>query len=65
MIVFEVLAVYAACGIIIAVAFVLLGVSRVMPHAPVTIGARLVLLPGAVALWPLVLHRWLSRRRQQ
>jgi hypothetical protein len=63
--VFEVLALYAACGLIIAVAFAIGGVSQVMPHALVTLGARLVLLPGAVALWPLVLHRWLSARRQQ
>jgi hypothetical protein len=31
--------------------------------APVTIGARILLLPGATALWPLVLARWFSTRR--
>ena len=30
--------------------------------APVTIGARILLLPGATALWPLVLARWFSTR---
>jgi hypothetical protein len=29
----------------------------------VTIGARILLLPGATALWPLVLARWFSARR--
>jgi hypothetical protein len=27
-----------------------------------TLGARLVLFPGAVALWPYVLARWLKAR---
>ena len=31
--------------------------------APVTLGARILLLPGATALWPLVLSRWLKSRR--
>ena len=52
---------YAACGFLAAVAFVTVGVTQVLPQpAPVSIGARLMLLPGAFALWPLVLLRWLG-----
>jgi hypothetical protein len=31
--------------------------------ASVTTGARILLFPGAVALWPLVLVRWLQAGR--
>ncbi len=60
-ILFGALAVYFAVGLPAALAFIALGVTRVQP-APVTIGARILLLPGAVALWPLVLSRWLAAR---
>jgi hypothetical protein len=50
---------YAAVGLVAALAFVSVGVTRVLPHPdPVSIGARILLLPGAAALWPYVLLRW-------
>ena len=55
------LALYAACGVALALAFVVAGVSRVQP-APVSPGARILILPGAIALWPYVLMRWLAAR---
>ena len=61
-ILFGVLVVYVAIGFIAALAFIAVGVMLVQP-APVTIGARILLLPGATALWPLVLARWFSARR--
>ena len=58
------LALYAAAGFAVAVAFLALGVTRVLPEpAPVTLGARIMLFPGAVALWPYVLIRWLRSSR--
>lgn len=58
------LALYAAVGVAIAAAFLVFGVTRVLPQpAPVTLGARIVLFPGAVALWPYVLIRWLRSSR--
>lgn len=56
------LAIYAVLGLVTAAAFVLFGVTAVQP-APMTVGARILLLPGAAALWPLVLVRWLKLRR--
>jgi hypothetical protein len=54
------LALYAAAGVAIGVAFVLCGVTRVLAEpVAVTIGARILLFPGAAALWPYVLMRWL------
>lgn len=56
------LAVYAAIGVAIAVAFVSFGVTRVQPVS-VSLGARILILPGAAALWPYVLVRWLRNVR--
>ena len=58
------LALYVAVGLCTAAAFVTAGVTRVLPHPMTfTIGARLLLFPGAVALWPYVLLRWLKAAR--
>jgi hypothetical protein len=51
------LALYAAIGAVVALAFAAFGVTRVQPAA-VSLGARLLILPGALALWPYVLIRW-------
>ena len=52
---------YLAVGIIVALAFVIAGVTKVQP-IPVTLGARIVLWPGAFLLWPYVAIRWLKSR---
>jgi hypothetical protein len=57
----ELLAIYAVIGAATALGFVVFGVTRVQP-APVTLGARLLLWPGAAALWPYVLRRWIKAR---
>lgn len=55
----NVLAVYAAIGLVTALAFVSFGVTRVQ-SASISLGARILILPGAAALWPYVLLRWLK-----
>jgi hypothetical protein len=63
---FSVLALYVAAGVAVGFAFVIFGVTQALPHpTPVTIGARVVLLPGSVLLWPLVLRRWLKSRSRR
>jgi hypothetical protein len=58
------LAAYAAAGLLTAIAFVIFGVVRVLPApVPVTVGARILLVPGAAALWPYVLGRWVAASR--
>ena len=52
------LALYAACGLATALVFVSIGVTRVQPQS-MSLGARILILPGAAALWPYVLLRWL------
>ena len=55
---------YVAVGLAVGLAFVTFGVTRVLPEpAPVTLGARVLLFPGAAALWPYVLMRWVKARR--
>ena len=58
------LALYAAAGVAVAAAFIVFGVTRVLPEpVPATTGARILLFPGAAALWPYVLVRWLRSSR--
>jgi len=58
------LAHYAVAGIAVAAAFVAFGVTRVLPEPePVSTGARILIFPGAAALWPYVLVRWLTSSR--
>ncbi len=49
-------AAYAAAGAVTALAFVCFGISRVLPQPmPATLGARILFIPGSVALWPYIL----------
>lgn len=55
------LGIYLAWGFIFAIPFVLFGVKRIDPHAlHGSWGFRLLIFPGAMALWPLLLRRWRS-----
>jgi hypothetical protein len=57
------LALYAVAGGVIAIAFVSIGIPQVLrPPLPASLGARILILPGAVALWPYVLIRWRRAR---
>jgi hypothetical protein len=52
---------YAALGLLIGIPFVFRGVNRLDPAATDgSWGFRLVILPGVVALWPLLLRRWIA-----
>jgi hypothetical protein len=60
-IILDTLALYLLAGAVTALAFVTFGIARALPAGtPVTLGARVVLLPGAALLWPYVLLRWLK-----
>jgi hypothetical protein len=55
---------YAAAGLVFGLAFVALGVSRVDSVAKGSgLGFRVIVLPGAVALWPVLLKRWIRASR--
>ena len=58
---FIILGIYLLCGLVFAVPFVVVGVKRIDPHALYgSWGFRLLIFPGAMALWPLLLRRWMS-----
>jgi len=55
--------IYAIAGFIFAIPFVLRGAGRIDPVARSgTIGFRLLIIPGTIALWPLLLGRWAGGR---
>lgn len=52
------LGVYLACGFVFAVPFVLFGVKKIDPHAAHgSWGFRLLIIPGTMVFWPLLLRR--------
>jgi hypothetical protein len=54
------LGLYAAFGLVFAIAFAGRGVDAIDPGAHgATRGFRMLIVPGAAALWPLLLRRWL------
>lgn len=56
--------VYGAVGLVAALALVLRGVARIDPvivASPRSV--RLVLVPGLVALWPVMLYKWMKQAR--
>ena len=63
MVLIDFLVLYAVVGAVTALAFVTFGIARVLPAGtPVTLGARVLLIPGAALLWPYVLLRWVKAR---
>jgi hypothetical protein len=55
------LGIYAGLGLLFAIAFVIRGAARVDPQAMGgSWGFRLAILPGVVALWPILARRWAS-----
>jgi len=52
---------YGAIGLAFAIAFALRGAGRIDPGAARgSWGFRLLIVPGATALWPLLARRWLA-----
>jgi hypothetical protein len=53
---------YGIAGLVFAIAFVTTGVKRIDSQAIGSgVGFRVLIFPGAAALWPLLLRRWMSR----
>ena len=55
---------YVLCGLAVGVPFVLRGVDRVDEAARgAPVAFRLLVLPGTVALWPLMVTKWVMAPR--
>jgi hypothetical protein len=52
--------IYGAAGLVFAVVFAASGAGRIDPAAKgAPVGFRLLIIPGAAALWPVLLSRWI------
>jgi len=58
------LAFYAAAGAVLAAIFLAFGIERVAPPARGAYAFRPLLIPGLIALWPLVATLWALRVRE-
>jgi len=55
-----ILGTYLACGLLVAIPFVLVGARKIDPHAAHgSWGFRMLIVPGTMIFWPLLLRRWL------
>src|SRR5882672_298003 len=53
---------YGIAGLVFAIAFVTTGVKRIDSQAIGSgVGFRVLIFPGSVAFWPLLLCRWITR----
>jgi hypothetical protein len=56
---------YLACGMVFAIPFALVGVKKIDPHAAHgSWGFRLLVIPGTMAFWPLLLRRWATGAKE-
>ena len=56
----DALTLYAAVGVVFAIAFVARGISRIDTRAEgAGLAFRLIVFPGIAALWPFLVSRWL------
>ena len=54
------LGVYVAAGLVFALPFVFRGVNRIDSIASEsTWGFRVIIIPGVIALWPILARRWM------
>ena len=55
---------YSAIGFLFAIPFVVKGVQRIDEEAVgAAWGFRVLIVPGSVAFWPMLLKRWLGGQR--
>jgi hypothetical protein len=55
---------YGAVGALVALAFLVSGLDRIMPAARGAYAFRPLLVPGLVLLWPVVVWRWRALARE-
>ena len=56
------LGIYLAIGFLVAVPFAFVGAKKIDPSAVEgTWGFKLLIIPGAMVFWPLLLKRWLRK----
>ena len=57
-------AIYLSAGLVFAIVFVFNGVTKVDEAAHGSgIGFRLIIIPGTVVFWPLLLRKWMHANK--
>ncbi len=60
------LEVYLLVGVLFALVFVIRGAKAIDPAAEEgTLGFRVLIFPGTVALWPALARRWMKARAER
>jgi hypothetical protein len=55
---------YLLCGLLFAVPFVIKGVTDVDEGTHGTkLGFRLIIIPGTIMFWPLLLSKWIKKKK--
>lgn len=57
--------IYGWIGLVVAAAFLTIGIGRIDPAARGAYAARALLAPGVILLWPIVLYRWIQLERSR
>jgi len=58
-------AIYLLLGFVFAIAFIIKGVSKIDEGAHgSSIGFRIIIIPGVIVFWPLLLKKWLRANKQ-
>ena len=58
---FIIIPVYLICGLVFAIAFLIKGIAVVDEGAHGSgIGFRIIILPGVIVFWPLLLKKWMK-----
>lgn len=58
--------IYVIAGIVFAIAFVAKGVNTVDKSSHGTsVGFKLLIFPGSVALWPILLSKWTNAKKRE
>ena len=55
---------YICCGILFAIAFLSKGITKTDEAAHGSgLGFKIIILPGVIALWPVLLIKWLKAKK--
>ena len=63
-IIISVVGAYLLCGVLFAIPFVTKGVTTIDQGVQGTkLGFRIIILPGSIVFWPLLLSKWIKAKR--
>lgn len=64
-IIFTIIALYLILGVVFAIAFVIKGVNEIDEGAHgSSIGFRIIIIPGVIVFWSVLLKKWMQRKDQ-